>query len=211
MKGLPIEVLKKVKRVVQYAVFAAYHLSLETSFLADEGATLPKMTVARSISIPERKPVNNAIAMNPPSIAPTSYLKGTNCGSPNINMENGVLESLSQHQNGEYLSSPVEEHGSLETDCNEGGEPGEPSELSTVERFNIEGSDEYNSAADIHQSILVSFSSRCVLNDTVCERSRLLRFKFYSPFDKPLGKYLQDDVLSEVHFITNLYFILENI
>ncbi|XP_031114168.1 putative 1-phosphatidylinositol-3-phosphate 5-kinase FAB1C [Ipomoea triloba] len=197
LKGLPIEVLKKVKRVVQYAVFAAYHLSLETSFLADEGATLPKMTVARSISIPERKPVNNAIAMNPSSIAPTSYLKGTNCGSPNINMENGVLESLSQHQIGEYLSSPVEVHGSLETDCNEGGEPGEPSELSTVERFNIEGSDEYNSAADIHQSILVSFSSRCVLNDTVCERSRLLRFKFYSPFDKPLGKYLQDDVLSE--------------
>jgi len=28
---------------VQYALFAAYHLSLETSYLADEGATLPKV------------------------------------------------------------------------------------------------------------------------------------------------------------------------
>lgn len=227
MKGFSREVLKKVKRVVQYAVFAAYHLSLETSFLADEGATLPKMTVARSISIPESIPVDNAIAMTPPSIASTSYLKGTNGRSARINMDHGLLESLSQHQNGEYLSSPAEvqglmssesfeceyhaQDGSLETYCKEDGEPGELSELSTVERFNIEASDEYNSAADIHQSILVSFSSRCVLNDTVCERSRLLRFKFYSPFDKPLGKYLQDDVLSEVNFITNLYFILEKI
>ncbi|XP_010543031.1 PREDICTED: 1-phosphatidylinositol-3-phosphate 5-kinase FAB1B [Tarenaya hassleriana] len=31
--------LKKVKHVVQYGLFAAYHLALETSFLADEGAS----------------------------------------------------------------------------------------------------------------------------------------------------------------------------
>jgi 1-phosphatidylinositol-3-phosphate 5-kinase len=35
--------LKKIKLAVQFAVFAAYHLSLETSYLADEGATLPKV------------------------------------------------------------------------------------------------------------------------------------------------------------------------
>eukprot|EP00850_Spirogloea_muscicola_P003685 SM000015S01185 [mRNA] locus=s15:293391:303876:+ [translate_table: standard] len=40
--GAPQEELKKVKKVVQYAVFAAYHLALETSFLADEGATVPR-------------------------------------------------------------------------------------------------------------------------------------------------------------------------
>eukprot|EP00850_Spirogloea_muscicola_P000467 SM000002S05547 [mRNA] locus=s2:715569:726170:- [translate_table: standard] len=40
--GAPQEELKKVKKVVQFAVFAAYHLALETSFLADEGAAVPR-------------------------------------------------------------------------------------------------------------------------------------------------------------------------
>ncbi|KAA8532582.1 hypothetical protein F0562_032602 [Nyssa sinensis] len=56
---------------------------------------------------------------------------------------------------------------------------------------------EYYSAADNHQSILVSFSSCCVLNGTVCERSRLLRIRFYGCFDKPLGRYLQDDLFDQ--------------
>ena len=42
LKGSCRDELKKRKRVLQYALFAAYHLSLETSFLYDEGATLPK-------------------------------------------------------------------------------------------------------------------------------------------------------------------------
>ncbi|KAM1078203.1 hypothetical protein ACFX19_025901 [Malus domestica] len=50
LKGACVEELKKIKHVVQYAVFAAYHLSLETSFLPDEGATLSKTTL-RHISI----------------------------------------------------------------------------------------------------------------------------------------------------------------
>nr|XP_016440438.1 PREDICTED: putative 1-phosphatidylinositol-3-phosphate 5-kinase FAB1C [Nicotiana tabacum] len=69
----------------------------------------------------------------------------------------------------------------------------------TLERSDeIEPSNEFYSAADSHQSILVSFSSRCVLNGNVCERSRLLRIKFYGSFDKPLGRYLQDDLFGQV-------------
>ncbi|KAL2555058.1 1-phosphatidylinositol-3-phosphate 5-kinase FAB1B [Forsythia ovata] len=37
LRGANGDELKKVKHVVQYGVFAAYHLALETSFLADEG------------------------------------------------------------------------------------------------------------------------------------------------------------------------------
>ena len=59
-------------------------------------------------------------------------------------------------------------------------------------------SSEYYSATDGQQSILVSFSSRCVLNGTVCERSRLHRIKFYGCFDKPLGRFLQDDLFDQV-------------
>nr|GFB74116.1 1-phosphatidylinositol-3-phosphate 5-kinase FAB1B-like [Tanacetum cinerariifolium] len=40
LRGANEDELKKVKHVIQYGVFAAYHLALETSFLADEGASL---------------------------------------------------------------------------------------------------------------------------------------------------------------------------
>ncbi|TVU11747.1 hypothetical protein EJB05_45349, partial [Eragrostis curvula] len=43
LRGRSYEELKKIKLAVQFAIFAAYHLSLETSYLADEGATLPKV------------------------------------------------------------------------------------------------------------------------------------------------------------------------
>ncbi|PHT68370.1 hypothetical protein T459_27857 [Capsicum annuum] len=52
------EELKKMKRVVQYAVFDAYNLSLETLLLNDEGASLPT-----SISIPEKTFADNAISV----------------------------------------------------------------------------------------------------------------------------------------------------
>ncbi|KAL5199263.1 hypothetical protein ABZP36_020466 [Zizania latifolia] len=43
LRGISYEELRKVKLALQFALFAAYHLSLETSYLADEGATLPKI------------------------------------------------------------------------------------------------------------------------------------------------------------------------
>ncbi|PKA65141.1 1-phosphatidylinositol-3-phosphate 5-kinase FAB1B [Apostasia shenzhenica] len=43
--------LKRVKHVIQYGVFAAYHLALETSFLADEGASLPELPLKSPITV----------------------------------------------------------------------------------------------------------------------------------------------------------------
>lgn len=40
-----------MKPVVQYGVFAAYHLALETSFLADEGAFLPELPLKTPITV----------------------------------------------------------------------------------------------------------------------------------------------------------------
>ncbi|CAA6664291.1 unnamed protein product [Spirodela intermedia] len=107
LRGPNRDELKKVKHILLYASFAAYHLSLETSFLADSGATLPKM--------PQNHP----------------------------------------------LDSPC------------GGD---------------------------QQSILVSLSSSCVLKGIVCERSKLFRIKFYGNFDKPLGRYLRDDLFDQTSF-----------
>lgn len=51
LKGASGDELKKVKFVVQYAVFAAYHLALETSFLADERATLPRTPFSSAVNV----------------------------------------------------------------------------------------------------------------------------------------------------------------
>lgn len=51
LKGASGDELKKVKFVVQYAVFAAYHLALEISFLADEGATLPRTPFSSAVNV----------------------------------------------------------------------------------------------------------------------------------------------------------------
>ncbi|CAO2840340.1 unnamed protein product [Amaranthus hypochondriacus] len=51
LRGASGDELKKVKHVMQYGVFAAYHLALETSFLADEGATLPEHLYDESFTV----------------------------------------------------------------------------------------------------------------------------------------------------------------
>ncbi|KAK3013615.1 hypothetical protein RJ639_009318 [Escallonia herrerae] len=51
LKGANGDELKKVKHVVRYGVFAAYHLALETSFLADEGASLPELPLKSPITV----------------------------------------------------------------------------------------------------------------------------------------------------------------
>ncbi|XP_007045106.2 PREDICTED: putative 1-phosphatidylinositol-3-phosphate 5-kinase FAB1C [Theobroma cacao] len=245
LRGRSREELKKVKHVVQYAVFAAYHLSLETSFLADEGATLPKMKVKRSIAVPEKTQTDNAISVVPSSSSPSSFNLIVNASaqddaSLSHNSGHGGLESLSEpydqshffpSSGGSFLDAcnddlahdegldmcSLEQFKDLkmsttlpcdirdfprselqETMTEEERHLGEIHEMAKFEKIDEdEASSEYFSATDTHQSILVSFSSRCVLKGTVCERSRLLRIKFYGSFDKPLGRYLRDDLFDQ--------------
>lgn len=239
LRGSCREELKKLKKVVQYAVFAAYHLSLETSFLADEGASLPKASAA-----PEGTSADNSIsaishsaaAARAQTVANDSHVQ---LGSANCSVEVVLPESLLEHhypQCGDQSNlddcgardvlstaglenlAPFLAHdsravgfveikdqtneGSLETSGQEESQPRDLGELSRLEKSDEnEASNEFYSAADGCQSILVSFSSRCILNGSVCERSRLLRIKFYSSFDKPLGRYLQDDLFGQVKVV----------
>ncbi|KAL2518887.1 putative 1-phosphatidylinositol-3-phosphate 5-kinase FAB1C [Abeliophyllum distichum] len=224
LKGSCRGELKKVKRVLQYAVFAAYHLSLETSFLADEGASLPEMAVKPSTSMPEQMSPNNSLSVIPISAVPTSHPKeidvtSIDIGSADLHLELGLHESLSELGRDGYDDACMADEyrfiNALSDACDdnlagfgnyaqagllgqEEGQSGEVSELAALERVDeIEDSSEYYSANDGHQSILVSFSSRHVLNGTVCERSRLLRIKFYGSSDKPLGRYLRDDLFDQ--------------
>lgn len=214
-------------------------MSLETSFLADEGASLPKPTVGSSISLLERTSVDSTISVIPTSFALTSYSEVADL--PSFNEESAGLDvELEERESGlepfhpQFISSPnsveyrvgssdvlndrltatvaLEEYrlGVVHTSERRNDEENfqmttshtQPQDLSSPKKLEeviaVDASSEYHSAGDSHQSILVSFSSRCVLNGTVCERSRLLRIKFYGCFDKPLGRYLQDDLFDQV-------------
>lgn len=250
LKGTCREELKKIKHVVQYAVFAAYHLSLETSFLADEGATLPKMIVKNSTDMPESATADTDISMIPNSFSTTMCqseadnafrvedfvgldLKLENLGSVPEHLDdlschsytgtmagyraesvlsdsfynnltsNLTVESDYLHQGNEsdgdtifstrdLLQSELQQ--AMVQDERECGEVADSKDKPNEDEL----SGEFFSATDGHQSILVYFSSHCVSKGTVCERTRLLRFKFYGSFDKPLGRYLRDDLFDQV-------------
>ncbi|TYI76733.1 hypothetical protein E1A91_D06G097100v1 [Gossypium mustelinum] len=291
LKGASGDELKRVKHVVQYGVFAAYHLALETSFLADEGATLPELplksplTVAlpdkpssidRSISVipgftisSSGKPIvsqpidevqksNKAISVRPSSdnidppgkctgVSSSCLSKGTHAqitfkGSPSDLIE--IIGSLSD--SGAYISyndvpslnhafskvDGVDPKESVETPASIGEalmgdqflskapEQGGANyhadsnmlsanhvggtELASSKRETINSNEEVMSSKEEfppspsdHQSILVSLSTRCVWKGTVCERSHLLRIKYYGSFDKPLGRFLRDNLFDQ--------------
>lgn len=238
---------------MQYAVFAAYHLSLETSFLADEGATLPKMIVKHSADMPESATADTDISMIPNTLSSTTCqseaddtsrakdfvgldLKTENLGSVSEQLDglgfHSYTGTMVDYNVENVLSDPyynnLTSNLTVELDylhqCNESDgdtmssarDPLRADLLettvleerecevadSTKDKINEdEFSGEYFSATDGHQSILVYFSSHCVSKGTVCERTRLLRIKFYGSFDKPLGRYLHDDLFDQVSHV----------
>lgn len=180
--------------MVQYAVFAAYHLSLETSFLADEGATLP----TKPLYSPDK--INSV----PDSVETTSFREQFD-----VHLEHGLQEYFSElgkvgcddvsipDEFGyrKALSDACDENLSLNGTHNPMGQLAEKADDDT----------EYYSANDNSQSILVFFSSHSIPNRTVCERSRLIRVKFYGPSDKPLGRYIREDLFDEVTPVSILF------
>ena len=75
LRGASGDELKKVKHVVQYATFAAYHLALETCFLADEGASVPEL--------PLNSPITVALPHNPSNVDRSiSAIPGFTCPLP---------------------------------------------------------------------------------------------------------------------------------
>ena len=255
LKGKCREELKTIKHVVKYAIFAAYHLSLETSFLADEGATLPKMIVKHSTDIPESATADTDISVISDTFSSTmcqseadDASKAKDSAGHDVMIGNlgSVSENLNEHNFHSYADTMVDYsvdnelsdpycnnltyNLTLESDflhqCNESeGETmsRDPSRVDLQETMfqedrecevvdstkdnmiEDEFSGEYFSATDAHQSILVYFSSHCVSKGTVCERTRLLRIKFYGSFDKPLGRYLHDDLFDQVSVFIFLF------
>nr|CAB3457016.1 unnamed protein product [Digitaria exilis] len=237
LRGSCREELKKIKRAMQLAVFAAYHLSLETSFLADEGATVPRIP-SSVIDAPHRdyvsaRPVDRSIPDNPRD-AEEKYLHNATIGEifENISASStplpfdGVRQETvpecrasefpvdhinsqdlpnSRHPNAsciEHLVSPCSLSDGLETSWSMANCRSHPS-IDNLLSGNTDEKDKlsagYLSGSDCNQSILVSLSSTCIPKSLACERSHLLRIKFYGSFDKPLGRYLREDLFDQAY------------
>nr|CAB3470546.1 unnamed protein product [Digitaria exilis] len=317
LKGGSMDELKKIKHVVQYGIFAAYHLALETSFLADEGATLPELPLKSplTVTLPDkRSTADNSISAVPgftindssKQQTDSSDNRGTDCIMPTDPGEKAVAEapvssecltsqntysccygSLSansgnfNHMNvdgNELVVKVTATSASVSISSTSGAPTNHTPRYSTVEKKGMhfgdyhdgstrsrgkaimmdtastlschrhiaveasanisnsnikeslegsyalanmkstskndavvvqpvssaatqnqetsQGDDGTSSKDEIvasdHQSILVSLSTRCVWKGTICERSQLLRIKYYGNFDKPLGRFLRD-------------------
>jgi 1-phosphatidylinositol-3-phosphate 5-kinase len=286
LKGANGDELKKVKHVVQYGVFAAYHLALETSFLVDEGATLPELPLTSPIivalpdkpSSADRSISTIPILSIPSASSPNSSLQahdlqnddltfnsnkrmgqtslGVRCDE--INSQNGHITCLLdasqssigplvQHSNNSLChcpdctrdvnrkmnlqdSQPGTTRNVLDNDfgvfpshstnllsvksdnsSTKNSEIGDKIAVMPAAPLNVQISHDDDSAKDNsvaktdeipaspadNQSILVSLSSRCVWKETLCERPHLLRIKYYGNFDKPLGRFLRDQLFDQ--------------
>ncbi|KAK4779853.1 hypothetical protein SAY87_015959 [Trapa incisa] len=190
LRGACHEELKKVKHVLQYAVFAAYHLSLETSFLVDEGASLPKMPLNPSISSLEKANLDDQTliastfsSQSIPEVVPSVY-----------SHEGGYTKDLELLDS--RFTSLVSDTYDVDVGLTDFIEPMGRDDEDQV----LDPSTEHFSSTDTNQAICVSLSSRCVLKRTVCDLSRSLRIKFYGCFDKPLGRYLCDDLFDQTSY-----------
>lgn len=263
LKGANGDELKKVKHVIQYGIFAAYHLALETSFLADEGASLPELPLKSPITValPDKpSSIGRSIStFSGFSIPASSNLQVTNnvprsSKSDPMSMEQGKQATHEQQHMATLSSSPQysstcdrdeEKNMGFVHHCaaesagyngqrieeNSGWAEGEgrfkPNDIcedtrQTMERqlgsSVMEISHQENNQRDDHdlsreefstsdhQSILVSLSSRCIWKGTVCERAHLFRIKYYGSFDKPLGRFLRDNLFDDVSLFNFEFF-----
>ena len=268
LKGAHEDELKRVKHVIQYGVFAAYHLALETSFLADEGASLPELPLQTPITValPDKpSPINRSISTIPGFAAssaeksPTTELMGelhkangdvtgnfasskthfqgkldgndrTEPSKQNMDTDpemitskdNGLVPTLKSRQlsfQAEGASIQKDQWSVLPSateQVTDGADTNEATitrdqSFSRHEQMDSSKGDFLPSASSDHQSILVSASTRCVWKGSVCERAHLLRIKYYGSFDKPLGRFLRDNLFDQVPFIFNMFFIFSYI
>ncbi|KAJ1268506.1 hypothetical protein BS78_07G140800 [Paspalum vaginatum] len=263
LRGSCREELKRIKRAVQLAVFAAYHLSLETSFFADEGAILPKFPLKHVVVEPDMRNCadNNSTALTTVgmlhhgcktehdklsqttianmmfgniSVSPSSLPLNKQTHGFVGNCEHRETEYSVDHQNSLHATGscngneaslcslehdsrmqPQDLHnsGNLTANAHQDELPVKKYQESdhwiSIPRDGYHSADqhdlnefsgEYFPGPDNHQSILVSLSSTCIPKGLVCERSQLFRIKFYGSFDKPLGRYLREDLFDQAYY-----------
>ncbi|KAK3132128.1 hypothetical protein QOZ80_6AG0516240 [Eleusine coracana subsp. coracana] len=179
LRGRSYEELKKIKLAVQFAVFAAYHLSLETSYLADEGATLPKVPSDLQL---EKQSLSSSYSQQNLNEFQTvdERASGNGCIMPCLD---GSSANQSHSRAGFIREDCMQSHSRTDSNREEyiGG---------TMDVYPHSTKTLISNGCIPHLDIAVQ-KSRSLLIRTPTE---LFRIKFYGTFDKPLGRYFHEDL-----------------
>ncbi|KAK8958389.1 1-phosphatidylinositol-3-phosphate 5-kinase FAB1B [Platanthera guangdongensis] len=111
LKGANGDELKKVKRLIHYGVFAAYHLALETSFLADEGASLPELPLKSPITValPDKPSITNKSISTIPGFSSSDEKPVTSDDVQILNPTSNLIHSSVDMNDG-----PLDKSGQVE-------------------------------------------------------------------------------------------------
>lgn len=187
--GASREELKKVKKVVELAVFAAYHLALETSFLADEGAI----------------PQGNELASEqkePPSVGPREgNVPPSGFEWPSEGKIAMLSASLKRNGAvGQPPKPPVDlwsQAAAEKARKQQSQEAGVNSSSGSCLGHKAEEG-KFSAPAGPGQEILVSGSSRCLPKKMVCESPKPKRITYYGDNDMPLARFFLDFLFNKV-------------
>uniref|UniRef100_A0A453G223 PIPK domain-containing protein n=1 Tax=Aegilops tauschii subsp. strangulata TaxID=200361 RepID=A0A453G223_AEGTS len=226
LKGSTSETLKKIKRVLHFTVFAAYHLILETSFFTDQRSFITEKNASRKEDCLK--------------IDSQLHFPGSTCDEQYANMEElaDTKNSMSQHLHDSEIKNSRDSNSQCIQSNSSRPDPdpstdiiGDISYISSAESTSGDGFDGSNIAAapeklsahkkeasgkkfketfddETHtgtstslnpQTILISMSSQNIRNKAVCEQSHLSRITYYGNCDTSLGMHLQDTLLNEKH------------
>ncbi|KAF3336726.1 putative 1-phosphatidylinositol-3-phosphate 5-kinase FAB1D isoform X1 [Carex littledalei] len=191
LRGANSEELKKVKHMLQYTVFAAYHLILETSFFEDQRVFLndkiaPKVEPSAVPYLPSLsnghtqynpKPSQNAKEL---PLLPGFYRVN---GSSNMDLYDISADSAAEFSTQERTTD-TDKEGSVASADYGGHDSG-----SCVNKGKMDGNDS--------ETILVLTTSQCITKQSMCEQSRYNRIKYYGNSDISLGRYLKNLLYSQ--------------
>ena len=220
--------LKKLKEVAELAVFAAYHLALETSFLADECANLVEFHryLPLKIALPDKKSKSelsisivsdfsastSQVVLGAPSVnLPVSGLPISTIGLNNLHSDN---ESFPMGERSSEFGGISEDnlqikHPSTELKAIDQQSKATDEGFSSLELDSV--SDSNNQHGHVPKLTHKEFPptpsdhqsilvsfSSILKKGIVCRRGDLRRITYYGTFDEPLGTFLKGNILSTV-------------
>ncbi|CAA7405275.1 unnamed protein product [Spirodela intermedia] len=225
LKGDQNEKLKRVKRVIQSAVSAAYHLILETSFLADQRAifsdirkinyslsddsistiTRNSSTSDRIIPSPEQSStctlaydMDISIAGDMHGNSPKEEYFSKDTVTEGENGVGDIAESKPGVSSRENCPAPR----GLHDEVPDHGHFEQASHFNGRSNVEICGLTQFPKKGYIdnildNQGILILRSRQCVSKGIICERNHLSRIKYYGKSDVSLGQFLQEILLNK--------------
>jgi 1-phosphatidylinositol-3-phosphate 5-kinase len=231
LKGSTSEILKKIKRVLHFTVFAAYHLILETSFFADQRSFITEKNATQkedclkpdpqlpfpSSTYDEQYTNTKELDNNKNSTSQQhdSEIKSSrdpdnqgilsDSSLPDLDHSTNIIGDIPCSNSAESTPCDGFHESTLSPNSENLSMQKKEASVKNSQETLDDGTHVQTRTSLNPQTILISMSRQHIRNKAVCEQSHLSRITYYGYFDTSLGIYLQDTLLSEVIYL-NYFF-----